>query len=360
MDDRGLARWRLRTLRLAGHTYPSALAAVGGMLAVQAENYQQTLWALAARMPDATRDDLQRLFDDGAILRTHVLRQTWHFVAPDDIAWLLELTAPRIRRSLNQLARDLDVTGPALERGAAVIGESLAHGAALTRAALSERLAGEGLEATGPRLGLALMHAEASGLICSGPMEGSEHTYMLLADRAPGARRLDRDHALAEIAARYMGGHGPATERDLAYWASLTLTDVRAGLAAVGDALCRIEHGGRTFWFTEPPPEDEQVEPRAHLLLSLDEYHNGYQDSRGVLDADQVVPRGRRPNVGMALVDGQMVGGMRRTLAGDMVVFDVDAFRPLADDEVAALAGTAERYRRFLGLDAVRLQITPP
>ena len=158
---------------------------------------------------------------------------------------------------------------------------------------------------------------------------------------------------VAELARRYFTGHGPATERDLAYWASLTLTDVRAALAAVADRLESFEHDGRTYWYGQPPPSGDPLEPRGHLLLVLDEFHNGYQDSRDALDADGIRPPGDRgANVGMALVDGQMVGDVRRTLRRATATFDVGLFRELGRDEADALHAAGARYGRFLNLDA--------
>lgn len=197
-----------------------------------------------------------------------------------------------------------------------------------------------------------MANAEMSALVCSGAMQGRNHTYALVDERAPKARRLDRDEAVAELVLRYVAGHGPATERDLAYWATMTLTDVRAGLAEVASHLDRVEHDGRTYWFTQPPPDEGSLSPRAHLLQTLDEYHNGYQDSRYVLDADGLVPRGRPAAVGMTLVDSQMVGDMRRTVRADRVDFESGLFRELGDDELDEIDAAADRYGRFLGLDA--------
>jgi hypothetical protein len=353
MDDLTIARWRMRTLRLDGTPYPSPTAVVGGLLGVQAENHLQASWAVAARTRDTTEDEFQRLFDTGEILRTHVLRPTWHFVLPADIRWLVELTGPRIRRLLRQVQRSAGVDDAMLQRSADVIVEALSGGTHLTRDELGARLRDAGIATDDGRLGVHVYHAETSALICSGAMHGSDHTYALLDDRAPDTARLDRDEAVAELVRRYFTGHGPATERDLSYWASMTLTDIRAGLAAASDHLDNAEHNGRTFWFAgAPPATDAAPDPRGHLLQILDEYHNGYQDSRGVLDVAGIVPSGRPANVGMALVDGQMVGGMRRTLRSDDVRFDVNLFRRLEPDERATLDDAAARYGDFLGRDA--------
>ncbi|MDQ3972776.1 MAG: winged helix DNA-binding domain-containing protein [Actinomycetota bacterium] len=352
MDDRAIARWRIHTLRLSGQTYPTPAAVVDGLLAVQSENHAQASWAVATRTPGVTEAEFGRLFDDGAILRTHVLRPTWHYVRPDDIRWLVDLTAPRISRLVVQLQRELALDDAVLERSEEVIADAVSGGVHLTRDALGQRLRDAGLPAEGQRLGVMMANAEMSGLVCSGAMAGKDHTYALVDERAPEARRLDRDEALAELVLRYFTGHGPATERDLAYWATMTLTDVRAGLAEVADQLDHLEHDGRTYWFGQPPPDDAPLAPRAHLLQVLDEYHNGYQDSRYILDVDRLVPRRRGTTMGMVLVDGQMVGDMRRTIRASQVTFEVGLFRDLDSHELDALHAAADRYGWFLGLDA--------
>lgn len=353
MDDRSIAHWRLHTLRLAGQIHRSPAAVVDGLLAVQSENHPQASWAVATRTSGVIEAAFGRLFDDGVILRTHVLRPTWHYVRPDDIRWLVELTAPRIRPLMVRAQRELGLDDATLDRSAQLIADALSGGVHLTRDALGQRLREAGLPVDGGGLGVMVTNAELSALICSGAMQGRHHTYALLDERAPGARRLDRDEALAELVERYFTGHGPATERDLAYWASMTLTDVRAGLAEVGDRLDRFDHDGRTFWFGQAAPTDGPLTPRAHLLQTLDEYHNGYQDSRGVLDVDGLVPKGRPVRVGMVLVDGQMIGDMRRTIRTRHVTFDVGLFRDLDGDELAALHAAADRYGEFLGLQPV-------
>lgn len=352
MDDRTIARWRAHTMRLWGHTYPSAEAVVDGMLAVQGENVSQAAWAVATRTTQPDQAAYDRAFDAGEILRTHVLRPTWHLVRPADIRWLLDVTRPGVRRSYSQIARDLDVDAATLGRGRDVIVDTLNDGRPRTRDELGEALVAAGLPGEGRQLGLLLGDAELEALICSGPRRDGEQTHALLVDRAPGSRQLDREDALAELALRYVRSHGPVTDRDLAYWASLKVTDARAGLADAADQLDRFEHEGRTFWFHDPPPShDVTVEPRAHLLQTLDELHNGVQDSRDVLDVAGLRPRGRPASVGMVLVDHQIVGGMRRTVTERKVRFDLALLRELTGAEADEVHGAAARYGAFLDLE---------
>jgi hypothetical protein len=347
-----IARWRLRSQHLVSPFAASARDVVGSLLAVQAENPSQAAWAVAARTRTPDQAELAGLLDDGAVLRTHVLRPTWHFVRAEDIVWLLELTAPRVRPVIDQQLRAVHgLDERSIGRAVGAVTDALA-GRHLTRARLAEELGERGNPAGGQFLMLLLARAELEGLICSGRPAGGEHTYALLDARVPAPRRLDRTEALAELALSYFTGHGPATERDLAYWATLTLTDVRAGLAQVRDRLESFPHDGRTYWHAGGDAPGGPQEPAGHLLQVLDETYRGYQDSRWVLDAAGEVPRGREAAIGMALVDAQLVATMRRTIVGDHVRFDLRPYRALTEAQVDALDRAAARYGRYLGLDA--------
>lgn len=351
--DVDVARWRLRSQHLVRPHAGSAGEVVGSLLAVQAENPGQAAWAVASRTTDPDRGDLAGLLDDGAVVRTHVLRPTWHYVRAEDIGWLLELTGPRVRRVTGQQLRDthgLDETS--IDRAVTAVTEALAAGGQLTRAQLAEELGERGVAGSKQMLVILLAHTELDGLICSGRVVDGEHTYALMAERVPAPRRLGRTEALAELALRYFTGHGPATERDLAYWATLTLTDVRAGLQHVRDRLDSFEHDGRIFWHAPAQAPDEPQQPAGHLLQILDETYRGYQDSRWVLDAAGDVPRTRESATGMALVDAQLLASMRRTIGRDHVRFDLRPYRDLTPPQSQALDQAATRYGEYLHLKA--------
>src|SRR5260221_3287365 len=332
IGDVDIARWRLRSQRLVAPFAGSAHDVIRSLLGVQAENPGQAAWAVAARTQRRDPCDLATLLDDGAVLRTHVLRPTWHFVCADDIAWLVGLTGPRVQRVTGQQLRAVHgLDDVAIDRAMAVIVEAIGERGELTRPKLGQELTSRGISWRAPHAGrqflmLLLVHAELAGLVCSGRRVDGEHTYALLADRAPSALRLDSDEALGELALRYASGHGPATERDLAYWASLTLGDARRGLGIAQDRLERFHHDGRTYWHApgeRPPPNAAALQPRWHLLQILGESYRGYQHSRWVLDAAGLVPRAREAAVRMALVDGQIVGMAGRTIGSERVRFAV-------------------------------------
>ena len=346
-----IARWRLHSQFLATPYAESSAAVVSGLLAVQAENPGQAAWAVGCRTPRPDPAELQRLLEAGEVIRTHLLRPTWHFVAAQDIGWLLELTAPRIRPLvLRQLGEAHGLAGRDLDRATSTLLDAVVQGPHQTRDGLGKRLSESGRSRDG--LPLLLLVLELDRLICSGRPVGGTHTYAPFSDRVPPASSMDREEALAELALRYFTGHGPATERDLAYWATLPLGDVRRGLHAVRARLESFEHDGRTFWHApaESPPEGE-LRPGGHLLQILDEVYRGYQDSRMVLDADGVVPTGRESTLGMALVDAQMVARVRRTV-GPRVVFELTPYKgTLSSSDLDALEQAALRYADFLGLE---------
>ena len=282
-----------------------------------------------------------------------MLRPTWHFARAADIVWLLDLTGPRLQQVTRRVLRSMHGMDERSVSQAltAVVGILDRHGH-LTRTELAGELRQAGVDGSGHMVMMLVMHAELEGLVCSGPVAGGEHTYALMDQRVPSPRRLGRDEALAEIALRYFTGHGPATERDLVYWASLTVTDVRAGLAQVRDKLGSFQHDGRTFWHApgEEPPSGPQ-EPAGHLLQILDETYRGYQDSRWLLDAAGIVPRTRETAIGMALAGAQLVAAMKRTVTGDQVRFDLQPYRALTPAQISALQAAARRYGQFLNLE---------
>ena len=358
LTDHDLARWRLRTQRLVAPHHQCALDVVRGFLGVQAENVGQTAWAIACRTERADPADLDALVASGAVIRIHVLRTTWHYVAAEDAGWLIELTGTRVRRTTGQALRTVHgLDDAALGRAQETVVEVLAERGELTRPELAAALSDRGVVAAAGDPGmfamLLLAHTELSGLVCSGSPRGGEHTYAVMAGRVPPARPRERDEALGELARRYVLGHGPATDRDLSYWATLTLGDARRGLDIAGSALAALEHDGRTYWHAaDSEPPGKPLEPRGHLLQILDEIYRGYQDSRYLLDAAGLLPRSRETSTGMALVDGQLLAAVRRTVRPKALTLDLTPYRPLRKSELAAITAAATRYGDFLGLPA--------
>ncbi len=362
-----LIRERLRSQALAPPGRTSAADVVAWMGAVQAQEYGPSRWGLAQRMAVGTEDTaLVRAVEEGTILRTHVLRPTWHYVTRDDIRWMLELTAPHVRRTMASYLRQLGIDVPMLRRARSMFEKLLGGGRCLTRPELGERLARARLPLKGTALALLVMDAELEGLICSGPYRGKKLTYGLVSERAPRAKSKPREDALGELARRFFQSHGPATVRDFMWWSGLPAADARRGLDMHRAESFEIDD--TKYWRLRDAAPGASGTAKArpvYLLPIYDEYVVAYRDRH-------TVPFGGTTTSGMkwdgvtfqhsVIAGGQVAGTWRveqptfaKATAGGRaagVTVAVWLLRPLTRVEDRALEKEVERYGKFLGVPA--------
>jgi len=347
-----IAARRLRSQRLTGEPSPTAVDAVRWLGAVQSQDFAGAKWALAQRTRRATEAELDRLFDDGAILRTHVMRPTWHFVLPDDIRWLLALTAPRVRLGLAGRYRQLEIDEDVVARASAAFAVALAGGCHLTRPELGEVLHAAGISPDGQRLPHLLAAAELDGLIASGSRRGKQFTYALLEERAPSARPFDRTEALAELTRRYFRSHGPAQLQDFVWWSGLTMAESRAGIAVAGAQLSHQVAEGKDYWFDAEAAADSEVAAVSHLLPNFDEYTVAYRDRAAVLHPDHPFDPAffRFGSVlsNVVTVAGRVRGAWRRTVEREVARVEVRLIDRLDPTEAAAVEEAGHRLGHFL------------
>jgi hypothetical protein len=347
-----ITRTRLRNQRLSGGRFANPEEAVSWLGAVQAQEYGHAKWALGLRTHRAADAQIEDAFSNGRILRTHVMRPTWHFVAPADIRWMLALTAPRVSAAMAPSNRRLELDAAVFRRSQRAIVRALRGGRQLTRQELKVVLQRAGVQADGvQRLAHIVMQAELDAVICSGARRGKQFTYALLDERVPLSRPRSRDDALAELARRYFTSHGPAQVHDFAWWSGLTVTDARAGVAAVERDLAHETVGRTTYWFSSSVRT--LTAPRAAYLLPLyDEYLIAYRDRRAAFDISRWTRAASRdPFSAPIVVDGQVVGGWKRTEMRDGVGIALTPFAPLDKRHVAAITDAARAYTRFVGAD---------
>lgn len=322
----GFVSERLVSQKLLSAELKKAVDVVRWFGAVQAQDFNAAKWALALRMRKATDAAIEEAFNKGEILRTHVMRPTWHFVAPEDIRWLLQLTAARVNQRCGPNYRKFELDAAVFKRANKIFVKALRSGKHLTRPALKSMLNAEGIDATDPvRLAHILLRAELDGIICSGPRIGKQFTYALLEERAPATKTLDRDEALLELTRRYFRGHGPATLQDFVWWSGLTVEDAKRGMAQVGT-----------------PRSARAKQSSAHLLPAFDEYFVAYKDRQiaaGSLSAWDVLG----PTF---VIDGIAAGRWKRTNSGNV---ELNASRTLKKSEELALKQATDRYAAYLG-----------
>lgn len=356
MQDITVQRLYNQQLEQSGLYTPGEVVAWLG--AVQAQEYGPAKWALGLRLPPGVTDaDVEQAFSDGVILRTHVMRPTWHFVTSADIRWLLALTAPRVNQANAYMYRRLELDDALFRRSNDAIARALEGGKCLTRTELASVLAEAGIAAEGMRLGYLVHRAELDAIVCSGPRRGRQFTYALLDERAPQARRLERDEALAELTGRYFTSHRPATVEDFAWWSGLTKADVREGLVMVAAQLVDEVIDGKRYWFPASMPPARESSQQAFLLPTYDEFVIGYTDRSAMFEAGQQLRL--REDIAfdsMIVIDGQVVGSWRRTFRKGAVVIESAPFQPFSAREQEAFTAAAERYGRFVGMPAVLME----
>jgi hypothetical protein len=362
MDDRQISRSRLLNLGLSGAPFSTVDEVVGWLGAVQCQDYPVAKWSVGQRARGLRDADLDRALAEGTLVRTHVLRPTWHFVRPADLRWMLELTAPRVNAMNAHYYRRLGLDDALVSASNAALARALSGGRQLTRRQIAAVVEGDGIPTDPMPLTYLLMRAELDAVVCSGGLCGKQRTHALFDERVPPAPPVPRDQALTELTRRYFTSHGPATVRDFAWWSSLTVADVRRGLELVGGELAPVVVGDQTYWSaTSPAPGRSDPPPSAHLLQGFDEYLVGYRGGRKGLDSSGVVQAGARRVLSphAVILDGQLVGTWRRELTPAAMTIEVQPLRALDRTERAAVGSAAARYGEFVALP-IQLRVLGP
>ena len=355
MNRAALVSRRLHNQKLSAPDFPDPVEVVRWFGAVQSQDFEAAKWALALRMRSVTIA-IEDAFNRGAILRTHVMRPTWHFVAHDDIRWLLELTAPRVNLRSTPNYRKLELDDAIFKRSRKVLEKSLKNGKHLLRSELRRRLNESGVAANDTiRMAHILLRAELDRVIVSGPRMGKQFTYALFDERVPTTRKIDRDEALGKLTRRYFRSHGPATLEDFVWWSGLTAGDARRGLEVSQGDLEKVLVEERFHWDVRSEETTRHSSRVAHLLPAYDEYFVAYKDRQSVFD-----PKDGKPLLTTwdllgptVIVDGTVAGTWTRT--NDKKSVEVKLTRPLKKTERVVVAQAAARYAEFVGLNPAQI-----
>jgi hypothetical protein len=357
MTPEEIARRRLAAQHLVDAPAANPAEVVRRLGAVQAQDYAGAKWAIALRSRSCVDAVVERAMTDGSIIRTHVLRPTWHFVAPEDVRWMLALTAPRIKAALASYDRKLGLDDAVFRRSNAAIERALRDGKQLTRAELAQALRRARIDVTGSqRLGHLVARAELDAIVCSGARRGKQFTYALLDERVPPTTRPERDEALLMLARRYFATRGPAATSDFAWWSGLRMADAKRAIELADSTLERTTVGDRSYWLDPTAPAAASARPRsptAHLLPNYDEYFIGFKDRSAIgerLRSADLVTGGNALISYVVVVDGQLVGGWKRVSTNDAVAIDLTLLTPLSGAEHRAIERAAAAYETFLGM----------
>ncbi len=352
MSLQELVPHRMRSQLIGTNANMTPAEVVGHMGAMQAQDFLMAKWAVGLRLPGSSAEMFDSAFNAGEILRTHLMRPTWHFIAADDIHWLLELTAPKIRSSLGGRHRNLEITGKILLKSKALIEKALLKETFLTRDELAGVFVNAGIRTDGNRLSHLMLCAELDGLVCSGPLKGGKQTYKLLQEHVPRKRIFTRDESMAKLADRYFRSHGPATVQDFTWWSGLNTGDAKRALEMVRHSFLSEEYSSGQYWFSgDMAAKNPEDKTSLYLLPAFDEFLIGYRSRDAVLSLihnKKVISDNGifRPVI---LLNGQVAGLWRRTTKKEQIVFETELFTKDSGKIRSMLKHACEDYSRFLG-----------
>jgi len=351
MNLNDIALLRVVNQQIAAPQFKTVKEVVGWMGAVQAQDYNMCKWAVGVRLPGTTDKAVESAIDSGEIIRTHVLRPTWHLVSSADIYWMLELSAPQIKTAMRSRDKGLGLDEVVLKKSNKIIEKLLSKGEHLTRDELIKQLTSAGFESDNNRMAHLLMHAEIEGIAGSGKIKNGKQTFALLTEIIPKTKPLKIDEAAAKLAKRYFASHGPATLYDFVWWSGLTVKVCRQALEDVKSDFVSDSISDETYFFssnlTIPKIENDQI----FLLPAFDEYLISYKNRTAVLPFENHSKAVSNNGIFRPFIiqNGQVIGIWKRKIKNDKVILNTEFFTSASASMKKLITERFATYAQFIG-----------
>jgi hypothetical protein len=327
---------------------------VSWMVAIQAQEYAMAKWAIGLRLNGVKETEVEQAINEGRILRTHVLRPTWHFVSPFDIRWLLELTAPRVHAFNAYQYRKNGLDSAVFNKCNDIIVKNLEGGKFLTRSVMNEAFIQAGIVTDGVGLSCIMMQAELDGIICSGPRQGKQFTYALIDERVPPTTALTKEEALSQLALRYFTTRGPATMQDFVWWSGLTVKEAKIGIANLPPYFVHLRIDGQEYIFAPGNPKAPEHPAHSFLMPDFDEYGIAYKNRDAILLPQHTSANGERPVFPfnrMVIMNGSIAGAWQRNIKNKEINVEIAPLYSLTDQENDLIEKAVDRFRSFYNSD---------
>jgi DNA glycosylase AlkZ-like len=353
MKQSDIAITRLRSQQLTSTSFTTPREIVAWMGAMQAQDYPMCRWAVGVRLPGTTDLTIEAAINRAEIIRTHLLRPTWHFVAAGNVYWLLELSAPQIKSAQSSRDRELELTETVYSKSNSIIEKALSSGMHLTREELVAELNKAGIATTQNRASHLFARAEVEKIICSGASRDGKPTYALLSERVPKTGELTREEALAKLARCYFTSRCPATIQDFTWWSGLSAGDARQALEMVKPDFNPETINGRTYWMTNDVVLQQPDQPSVFLLPTFDEFLISYTDRSASISGEfenhmkEISDRGVfRPII---VVNGLVAGIWKRIIKENRLLLELEYFTKPDDIISSSIRDAATHFGNFLG-----------
>lgn len=344
---------RLLNQQLLNPLFSSPKELVSWMGAMQAQNYPMVKWAVGMRLKSAKMQTVDEALRKGEILRTHVMRPTWHLVAAEDIRWMLKLSAQRIISANDSYAKgyDLEISEELYTKSYHLLEKILCGQKSLTRQEIADHFNRSGIQVDTHRMTRFMSRAEQIGIVCSGEDKGGKCTYALLEERVAPVPEITKDEALARLARSYFRSHAPAVLQDFIWWSGLPITEARQAIYLIESELTAEQWNGQTWYVHKDCRMRGKVAGCLHLLPSYDEYLLGYKDRTDVLPKEHY-PKAFTNNglfYPVLLHEGQVIGNWNKSARKGGKLIEHSCFRLHDCMDEDMLNREKERYIQFLG-----------
>ena len=347
-----ILRQRLRNQQIHAPFVRTPAELVAWMGAMQAQDYEMSKWAIGVRLPNHTEGDIESALNNGEILRTHILRPTWHLVSPTDIRWMLELSRPQIERIVAGYNQRAGLDFSICEQANKTIEKALTEQPNLTRTELMQIIINQGIITSDMRGVdiLFMFHAELTGLVCSGERKGKQITYALLDERAPLSAPIHRDEALGKLAKVYFQSHSPATMKDFSWWSGLSITESRKAIEHIKEQLETFTID-KTVYYVLPSKAIEIEAKAIHLLPAFDEYMVSYADRTAALSAEFTKQAITSNGIFSPIIvhKGKVIGIWKRKQKPKFVEIDIQLFEPISMDLKLEIKDSFKHYQNYWG-----------
>ena len=343
---------RLYSQQLANPALDNPKEVVKWMGAMQAQNYSMVKWAIGIRMKSGNINTVNEALNKGEILRTHVMRPTWHLVAAEDIRWMLKLSAQRIKSANESFGRNLEITEELYIRCNRLIEKILTGNKNLTKQELGEELTKAGIIINIPRLTRFLARAETDGIICSGIDKGNKATYALLEERVPPVKEIHKEEALRLLAQRYFRSHSPASLQDFVWWSGLPVTEARKAIDFIESELVK-ERFASYEWLIHSSCSNQPAHGDIiHFLPSYDEYIISYKDRTSILDIENYPKAFTRYGVFFPVIlhNGRISGNWNKNIRKGKISLEISFFEPDSSIKPELLQTARDKYKTFYSI----------
>lgn len=345
-----VAKLRLMNQQIIATKFSSAKNLVEWMGAMQAQDFNMAKWAVGLRLQSSTEATIEKEFDEGKIIRTHILRPTWHFVSADDIYWMLQLTAPRIKSSLKSRHKNLEVNEKTLLKSNSIIQKKLLEQKYATREELAAEFMKAKIKLDDNRLSHFMLCAELDGIICSGILKGNKQTYTLFNKRVLLNKLFDKEKALAALATKYFSSHAPATLQDFIWWSGLTVGEAKLAVQLIKEHFIEETINQQTYFIPAGFSLPKEKNPSVVLLPAFDEFIISYKDRTASIHSDHHQKAISQNGIfsPVIVINGEATGRWKRVMKKDIVTVETSFFRKHSKAELGLIGEAAEKFALFL------------